>query len=189
MAVVFVGIEGCTRLCEDILPKAMNQIIEERFSRFFVAVERADGTVNEIMGDGFMAIFDEDEIRNNARAAASAALAIQRQNDELNAQKTAQLDPIRVNIGIHAGIGLVGFSKFRTSSGERWTYTVSGSVTNVASRLCTLATGGVILVSADIATHFDDPSYALEPLGPQNLKNVSRPVPTFRLTDASACAQ
>lgn len=141
------------------------------------------------MGDGFMAIFDEDEIRNNAPAPVSAALAIQRQNDELNAQETKQLDPIRVNIRIHAGIGLVGFSNFRTSSGERWTYTISRSVTNVASQLCTLATGGVILVSADIATHFNDPSYALEPLGPQNLKNVSRPVPTFRLTDASACAQ
>lgn len=91
VAVVFVDIEGCTRLCEDIVPRAMNQIIEERFSRFFVAVERADGTVNEIMGDGFMAIFDEHEIRNNARAAISVALAIQRQNDELNAQERRSL--------------------------------------------------------------------------------------------------
>jgi len=189
VAVAFVDIESCTRLCEDLLPKEMNHVIETRFSRFFDAVERAGGTVNEIMGDGFMAIFDDDEISDNARAAVSAALEIQLQNRQLNTHRTAHSDPILVNIGIHCGIGLVGFSKFRSSSGERWTYTVSGSVTNIAARLCALATGGELLVSADLASHIDNETYALEPLGAQQLKNVSRPVLTFRLTDSDSCAQ
>jgi class 3 adenylate cyclase len=103
----------------------MNQVIEGYFSRFFDAVESAGGTVNEIMGDGFMAIFDEGDTQNNTRAAVSAALAIQGQTRELNAQRQADLDAILVNIGIHAGIGFVGFTKFRNSSGERWTYTAS----------------------------------------------------------------
>ena len=185
VAVVFVDVEGCTRLCEDLSPNQMNQVIEAYFSRFFDAVQSAGGTVNEIMGDGFMAIFDEGEIQNNTHAAVSAALAIQRQTRELNAQRLPELDPLLVNIGIHTGIGFVGFTKFRTSSGERWTYTASGPVTNIASRLCALATGGSILVSADIAGHIDDARYALEPLGPRKLKNVSRPVLTYRLSDAS----
>ncbi|MBI2753751.1 MAG: adenylate/guanylate cyclase domain-containing protein [Betaproteobacteria bacterium] len=185
VAVVFVDVEGCTRLCEDLSPSEMNKLIEAYFSRFFDAVEGAGGTVNEIMGDGFMAIFDEDEIRNKTRAAVSAALTIQRQTRDLNAQRPPELDPLLVNIGIHAGIGLVGFTKFRTSSGERWTYTASGPVTNIASRLCALATGGSILVSADVAEHLKEVGYALEPLGPQKLKNVSRPVLTFRLSDNS----
>lgn len=185
VAIVFADVEGCTRLCEDLSPIDMNRLIEAYFSRFFDAVEGAGGTVNEITGDGFMAIFDEDEIGGNTRAAVSAALAIQRQIRELNAQRPADLDPLQVNLGVHAGIALVGFTKFRTSSGERWTYTASGSVTNIASRLCALATGGSILVSADVAKHIADAGYALEGLGPQKLKNVSRPVPTFRLSNGS----
>jgi class 3 adenylate cyclase len=184
VAVVFVDIEGCTRLCEDLPPDEMTKLIEAYFSQFFGAVESAGGTVNEIMGDGFMAIFDEGEVRDETRAAVSAALAIQRQTRELNAQRAPELDPLLVNIGIHAGTALVGFTKFRTSSGERWTYTASGPVTNVASRLCALATGGSILVSADVAQHQKDAGYALEPLGPQILKNVSRPVLTLRLREA-----
>ncbi|MEX2239493.1 MAG: adenylate/guanylate cyclase domain-containing protein [Burkholderiales bacterium] len=186
VAVVFVDVEGCTRLCEDLPPHEMNQVIEAYFSRFFDAIEHAGGTVNEIMGDGFMAIFEEDELPGNVRAAVSAALAIQRQTRELNAQGPPELDRLFVNIGIHAGIGFVGFTKFKTSSGERWTYTASGPVTNIASRLCGLATGGSILVSADIAKHVEDARCALEPIGLKRLKNVGRPVPTFRLSDGSA---
>ncbi|MCC7080428.1 MAG: adenylate/guanylate cyclase domain-containing protein [Burkholderiales bacterium] len=185
VAVVFVDIEGCTRLCEDLPPDEMNKLIEAYFSRFFDAVEAAGGTVNEIMGDGFMAIFDEGEVRDETRAAVSAALAIQRQTRELNAQRLSELDPLLVNIGVHAGIALVGFTKFRTSSGERWTYTASGPVTNIASRLCALATGGSILVSAHVAEHLKEVGYALQPIGPQKLKNVSRPVLTFRFSDNS----
>lgn len=189
VAVVFIDIEACTRLCEDLPPKEMNQLIEARFSCFFDSVERAGGFVNEIMGDGFMAIFDETDIRDNARAAVSAALAIQKQNCELNVQRTAQLDPILVNIGIDAGIGFVGVSKFQTSSGERWTYSALGSVTNIAARLCALATGGSILISGNVAGHVRGVIHALEPLGAQNLKNVSQPVPAFRLSAAVAGAQ
>lgn len=188
VAVVFVDVEGCTRLCEDLSPKAMNELIEAYFSRNFDAIERAGGTVNEIMGDGFMAIFDEGELRNQTRAAASAALTIQRRTGELNAQRPPEFDPLRVNVGIHAGIGLVGFTRFRTLSGERWTYTASGPVTNIASRLCALASGGSILVSADVAERLEGVGYALEPLGPQKLKNVSRPVATFRLNETAAGA-
>ncbi|MFY9316690.1 MAG: adenylate/guanylate cyclase domain-containing protein [Burkholderiales bacterium] len=183
VAIVFVDIEGCTRLCEDLSPAEMNRLIETYFSRFFDAVESAGGTVNEIVGDGFMAIFDEGGIRHESHAATSAALTIQRQARELNARRASDLDPLLVNIGIHAGTGLVGFTKFRTSSGERWTFTASGPVTNVAARLCALATGGSILVSTDVAEHLGRAGHGLDPLGPQKLKNVSRPVPTFRLRD------
>lgn len=185
VAIAFVDIEGCTRLCEDLSPEEMNGLIETYFSRFFDAVESAGGTVNEIMGDGFMAIFDEGGVRHQTRAAVSAALAIRRQTRGLNPQRPPEFDPVLVNIGIHAGIGLVGFTKFRTSSGERWTYTASGPVTNIAARLCGLATGGAILVSEDVAAQLEGVGYALEPLGPQKLKNVGRPVPTFRLSGAS----
>lgn len=183
IAVLFADLEGCTRLCEALPPREMNHLIETYFSRFFDAIEIAGGTVNEISGDGFMALFEGGSIRASVRSAARAAVAVHKQARELNAQRPPELDPVLVNIGIHAGIAFVGMTKFRTSSAERWTYTASGPVSNVGARLCALADGGSILVSADVAGQLDGIGYALDPLGPQTLKNVSRPVVTYRLSE------
>jgi len=180
VAVLFADIEGCTRLCEDLPPKEMNALIETYFSRFFEVVEEAGGTVNEIMGDGFMAIFEEDDFQKNILAAAAAALNIQRHANELNLQRSKEYEPVSVNIGIHAGSAFVGFTIFRTPVGERWTYTASGTVTNIAARLCALATNGVILVS-DTVAEIIKAGYALQPLGQQKLKNVSQPVVVFKI--------
>lgn len=186
VAVMFVDIEGCTRLCEDLQPGEINALIEAYFSRFFDAIEGVGGTVNEIMGDGFMAVFEDKDLRTNARSAVSAATEIQRQTAALNAHRLEESEPLLVNIGIHAGIALVGFTKFRSRSGERWTYTASGPVSNVGARLCALATGGSTLLSADVAGLLTEKEYSLEPLGAQILKNVSRPVPAFRLGNGNS---
>jgi class 3 adenylate cyclase len=47
-----------------------------------------------------------------------------------------------------------------------------------------MAAGGSILGSASVAEHLDGVGHALGPLGPQTRKNVSRPVVTFRLSEA-----
>jgi class 3 adenylate cyclase len=179
VAVLFVDIEGCTRLCEDLPPKEMNELIETYFSRFFEVVEEAGGTVNEIMGDGFMAVFEENDLPKNILAAAAAALNIQHHANELNTQRSKEYEPVVVNIGIHADSAFVGFTKFRTSAGERWTYTASGTVSNIAARLCALATNGAILVS-DAVAEIIKARHALQPLGQQKLKNVSQPVFVFK---------
>ncbi len=184
VAVLFLDLENCTRLCEDLPPREMNELIETYFSRFFDVIEQAGGLINEIMGDGFMAIFEQDEHQNNILSAAAAAVKIQQQATELNALRSKEYEPVLVNIGIHAGSALVGLTKFRTSSGERWTYTASGSVSNVAARLCAKATNGSILVSSDVAEQVKDAGYSLERLGPQELKNVSQTVIVFKLNDS-----
>lgn len=184
VAVLFVDIEGCTRLCEDLPPQEMNALIETYFSHFFEAVEEAGGTVNEIMGDGFMAIFEENDFQKNILAAAAVALNIQRHANELNIKRSKEYEPVSVNIGIHAGRAFIGFTKFRTSAGERWTYTASGTVTNIAARLCALATNGAILVS-DAVAEIIKTRYALQPLGQQKLKNVSQAVFVFKIEQAT----
>jgi len=186
VAVMFVDIEGCTRLCEDLPPAEMSRLIESCFSVFFEIIERAGGTVNEIMGDGFMAVFHQDPLERNIQAAASSAQQIRRQARSRNGDLPATDDPLSVNIGIHAGTALVGFTTFRTSSGERLHWTASGPVTNIAARLCALATGGTTLVSALVSAHLAPHGEILAPLGPQSLKNVSAPVITFRLDAESA---
>lgn len=183
LAVLFVDIEGCTRLCEDLRPKEMNKLIESYFSCFFDVVEKAGGTINNIMGDGFMAIFDKSDYQRSILSAADAALNIQKQAQELNARRAKELEPVLVNVGINAGSAYVGMIRFRTVSGERLTYTASGPVINIAARLCNLATNGSIFVSAEFAGSLKGTGYFPQQLGPKRLKNVSQPVTVFKLED------
>ena len=86
----------------------------------------------------------EENARQAVRAAASILKAAARMNDA-----DPQLDT-QVQIGANAGAAFVGITRFLTRRGERWTYTASGPVTNVAARLCALAGPGATAVSADV---------------------------------------
>lgn len=172
VAVLFVDIEGCTRLCEDLPPREMNEVIETYFSEYLDVIRAAGGEVTEVLGDGVLALFEGADIKENVRAALEAARQIQERTAELNRGRRRRHDPIRVNIGLNAGPALVGFTRLRGRSGERWVYAATGPVTNVAARLAALAREGKILTTK--ATSELRPSGCeCWPLGPQPLKNVS----------------
>ncbi len=180
VAVLFVDIVGCTRLCEKLAPREMNELIEFYFTRFLDVIQEIGGAVNEIMGDGFMAIFEGKTCEENIHDAIAAAVRIKRLTAELKSQSPRNGYDTQVHIGVHAGKAFVGFTKFKAQRWERWTYTASGPVTNIAARLCQYATVGAILVSAEVAAIIKD-RYRLKPLGPVKLKNVSQAVEVYRI--------
>ena len=183
VAVMFVDIEGCTRLCEDLPPKEMNRVIETYFSRFLDIVREAGGEVTEVLGDGLVALFEGPSIRENTARAILAALRIRESTRKLNAREGDRHDPIVVNIGLNAGRASVGITRLRGQSGERWFYAATGPVTNIAARLCALATGGQILMSRNMAEWMSG-TCELRALGPRTLKNVSVPVEVFEVLPA-----
>jgi len=180
VAILFVDIEGCSTLCENLPPEEMNELIEFYFSHFFDVIQELGGTVNEIMGDGFMAIFERKDPEDNIRDAVAAAVGMGGMVSRLKGQRLRDHYDTQAHIGVHAGTALVGFTKFRAKRWERWTYTASGPVTNIAARLCQLARGGSIIVSSEIAEVVQD-QYALVQLGPHKLKNVNEPVLVYEL--------
>ncbi len=180
VAVLFLDIAGCSKLCENLPPSEMNRLVEVYFTRYFDIIQKLDGVVNEIAGDGFMALFEGNGYAEKIYAATCAAVEIGRATQELKREPANERYDTQVRMGIHAGQAFVGFTKFHAKRWERWTYTASGPVTNVAARLCQLASGGSILVSSSVARLVGD-RYPLESLGPQNLKNVSSPIEVFRL--------
>lgn len=171
IAVLFVDIEGCTRLCEDLPPRDMNAVIEAYFSEYLDVVREAGGEVTEILGDGLLALFEGGGLRDNARAAFAAALAMQATTRRLNARRGRRRDPITVNMGLNAGSAWVGFTRLRGRSGERWAYAAGGPVTNVAARLCALARDGQVLTTRATAELFEGGDR--RPLGRHRLKNVA----------------
>src|SRR6266851_4617803 len=164
VAVLFVDVQGCSTLCEVLPLPVMNRLLERAFGDFFACVQDAGGDVNEIMGDGFMALFEGRPLQENVRAAARAALAIQQRTVTGHRQAGMPEGPFNVNMGLHAGSAFVGVTRFMSREGERWTYTASGPVTNVAARLCALARDGAIVLSEVAATLLAQ-AYLLHPLG------------------------
>lgn len=178
VAVFFVDIECCTRLCEDLPPEEMNGVKETYFSEYLDIVRAAGGEVTEVLGDGLLALFEGAGIRENVRAALTAARQIQARTAELNRRRRRRHAPITVNIGLNTGPALTGFTRLRGRSGERWVYAATGAVTNVAARLAALATNGRALTTKATV---DLLGCDCRPIGPQPLKNVTGPVEVFEV--------
>jgi class 3 adenylate cyclase len=180
VAVLFVDVQGCSVLCEELPPPAMNRLLEVAFGDFFDCVQDAGGDVNEIMGDGFMALFEGRPLRDGAQAAVQAALAIRAHIRRCQEMAGLPEVPFVVNMGLHIGMAFVGLTRFAGRHGERWTYTASGPVTNVAARLCELAQDGAILLSDDTARLLLE-TYMLRSQGAYHFKNIGRVVEVYRL--------
>ncbi len=180
VAVLFVDVQGCSTLCEVLPLPVMNRLLERAFGDFFACVQDAGGDVNEIMGDGFMALFEGRPLCASVDAAARAALAIHQHTATYQRATGLPATPFVVHMGLHAGSALVGVTRFAGPYGERWTYTASGPVTNTAARLCALARDGAILLS-DVAATCLAAAYLLHPLGAHHLKNIGPLVQVYRL--------
>jgi len=182
VAVLFVDVQGCSVLGEILSPPDMNHLLEVAFGCFFDCVHGAGGDVNEIMGDGFMALFEGRPLKESMQAAAQAALAIHQYATTRPMAASLPEVPFVVNMGLHGGSAFVGVTRFRGRTGERWTYTASGPVTNIAARLCTLAQDGDILVSG-VATGYLEDVYSLEPMGVQPMRNIGPAIDVYTLRE------
>jgi DNA-binding response OmpR family regulator len=169
VSVLFLDISGYTRLSERLTPEALNTLIERYFSTFLDRIREAGGDINETAGDGFMAIFQEADIYLHASKAVDTALALLDATDALNRENRQQ--PIAIHMGINSGVALVGSTRFEGLRGTRWTFTASGSVTNLAARLANIAEAGQILVGPETVRRLGD-RYHLQHLGRERLKNI-----------------
>jgi class 3 adenylate cyclase len=76
----------------------------------------------------------------------------------------------------------VGSTRFEGARGTRWTFTASGSVTNLAARLAGAAEMGQILVGPETALRLGD-HYRLEELGYKRFKNITEAIDIYRVLD------
>ena len=74
----------------------------------------------------------------------------------------------------------MGSTRLREISGERWTFTATGPVTNLAARLGDRAEGGQILLSPETARRVEG-KFRLQSLGEQTLKNMAEPVEAWEV--------
>jgi class 3 adenylate cyclase len=180
VTVLFLDIEGYTKITEDVGATEVNALIEKYFSVFMDAIYENNGDVVETAGDGLMVLFlTEDETRN-ALEAVRAAKTIKEKACLINADCSPDARPLVINMGICSGQAFVGAAKFESYTGSRWAYTSHGTTTNVAARICGQATGGAVLASRSTVERVKD-AFSFERLGQFALKNLSEEVEIFAL--------
>jgi adenylate cyclase len=177
-SILFLDISGYSRLAELLPPSTLSELIERYFSAFLDEVAERRGNVNETMGDGFMAVFQQRDLTENAVAAAETALGLLTATACLNRESKEQ--PIEVHIGISSGVTLVGSTQFHGRRGTRWVFSASGRQVNVAARLAGIAQSGQILVSSATKDRLVG-QYFIESVGTRKLKNIAEEVEAFQL--------
>ena len=142
VSVVFLDVEGYTRLSEQLPPQRLNKMIQDYFSAFLEIIRANHGDVNETAGDGLMVIFQSEGSRTrHALNAAGSAFQLLSKVAELNEGFSGIYPPVAIHVGINSGPALVGATKIDIAGGGRWTFTASGPTTNLAARVAGLTRG------------------------------------------------
>ncbi|MFH1487883.1 MAG: adenylate/guanylate cyclase domain-containing protein, partial [Pseudomonadota bacterium] len=101
-------------------------------------------------------------------------------NHQINETLVRDVDPINVNIGINSGQALLGMTRFKGILTTRMTYTASGTVTNLASRLASHAKGGDVLIGEKTKDLIDG-LWPVYDRGECELKGIDEPVRIYSL--------
>jgi class 3 adenylate cyclase/HAMP domain-containing protein len=181
VSVLFLDVEGYTRLSEQLPPQRLNRMIQDYFSSFLEIIRAQHGDVNETAGDGLMVIFQSEAgPARHALNAAAAAFQLLAKVASLNREFVGIYPPVAIHVGINSGPALVGATKLDVAGGGRWTFTASGPTTNLAARIAGLTKGGEVMVGPETAERIKE-HYVLQDAGEHQLKNVSQTVRVFCL--------
>jgi len=178
--VMFCDIRGFTAMVERQTPEETIELLNAYYALMFEAIAAQNGVVNQMIGDGLMAIFGAPlSLPDPALAAARAGLDMIEMIAQLNAERAAQHNsPIAIGIGIASGEMIAGY----TGTQSRATYTCIGDTVNLAARLeaHTKIVGRAILIDDDTCRALSArlPTSAL---GPVRFKGKADPVDVFAL--------
>jgi adenylate cyclase len=130
---MFADIRSFTALTESHDPELVIELLNDYFALMFDAIGRHGGTLNQIVGDGLMAVFGAPVPHADRRErAVRAALEMLENLAAFNEQQGALGKPeIRIGIGIASGEMIAGY----TGTRDRATYTCVGDTVNLASRI------------------------------------------------------
>jgi adenylate cyclase len=149
--VLFADIVGFTSLSEKMSPEQVSEFLNDYFHYIDACARFYFGTIDKFIGDGVMVVFGalRSDPLHQYHAVSCAAL-IQRLIAQINTLRHAQqLPTAQFRIGINSGEMLAGL----IGSEQRMEYTVVGDAVNLASRLCTEAQPGEIVIEENIYHH------------------------------------
>ena len=182
VTILFADLKGSMELLADRDPEEAQKILDPVLGHMMEAVHRYEGTVNQVMGDGIMALFGaplshEDHAVRGCYAALRMQESVRKYADGM--RRTHGIT-IRIRVGLNSGDVVV-----RTIGSDlRMDYTAVGQTTHLAARMEQLADPGSILLTPDtlaLAEGYID----VRSIGPTAVKGLAEPIEVYEMVGAS----
>jgi class 3 adenylate cyclase/tetratricopeptide (TPR) repeat protein len=183
VTVLFADLKGSMELLADRDPEEARKLLDPVLERMMEAVHRYEGTVNQVMGDGIMALFGaplahEDHAVRACYAALRMQESVKRYAEGVRREHGIT---IRMRVGLNSGEVVVR----AIGSDLHMDYTAVGQTTHLAARMEQLADPGSILLTPDTLTLVEG-FVQVTPLGPMAVKGLPAPVEVYELAGVSA---
>jgi class 3 adenylate cyclase/tetratricopeptide (TPR) repeat protein len=181
VTVLFADLKGSMELLADRDPEEARKLLDPVLERMMGAVHRYEGTVNQVMGDGIMALFGaplahEDHAVRACYAALRMQESVKQYADEVRRSHAAV---VKIRIGLNSGEVVVR----AIGSDLHMDYTAVGHTTHLAARMEQLADPGAIVITPDTLA-LAEGYVEVKSLGPMPVKGLADPVEVFEVTGA-----
>ena len=179
---LFADLKDSTELIRGLDPEAAQQLLDPALQRMMDAVHRFEGTVNQVLGDGIMALFGapiahEDHALRACYAALAMQAAMQPTTEEVRRTRGLEL---RMRVGLNSGEVVVR----AIGNDLHMDYSAVGETTVLAARMEQMATPGSIRLTASTLGLVEG-LVRVHALGPVPVKGLVEPVEVFELVGAS----
>jgi class 3 adenylate cyclase/tetratricopeptide (TPR) repeat protein len=183
VTVLFADLKGSMELLADRDPEEARHLLDPVLERLMAAVHRYEGTVNQVLGDGIMALFGAPLAHeDHAVRACYAALAMQEAMRRYSAEvrRTHGVE-VQIRVGLNSGEVVVR----AIGNDLHMDYSAIGQTTHLAARMEQLAMPGSIRLTAE-TLRLAEGLVQVTPLGPVPVRGLADPVEVFDLVGASA---
>jgi class 3 adenylate cyclase/tetratricopeptide (TPR) repeat protein len=182
VTVLFADLKGSMEMLADRDPEEARNLIDPVLERMIEAVHEYEGVVNQIMGDGVMALFGaplahEDHAIRACYAALDMQARIHRYTEEVRRRHGWE---IQIRVGLHSGEVVVR----AISNDLHMDYSAVGHTTHLAARMEQIAIPGSVRLTAD-TLRLAEGFVEARSLGPVPIKGQARPVEVFELLGAT----
>src|SRR5438094_1285677 len=181
VTVLFADLKGSMELLADRDPEEARKILDPVLERMMEAVHQYEGTVNQVMGDGIMALFGaplahEDHAVRACYAALRMQESVKRYAEEV---RRSEGIPIQMRVGLNSGEVVVR----SIGSDLHMDYTAVGQTTHLAARMEQMATPGTVLTTAGTIA-LAEGWVEVRSLGPMPVKGLEAPLEVFEVVGA-----
>ena len=178
VTVLFADIKSSMELLATRDPEQARELLDPVLHSMMEAVHYYEGTVNQVMGDGIMALFGAP-LAHEDHAVRACYAALRMQQSVREVAGAGRRKPVEIRIGLNSGDVVVR----SIGSDLRMDYTAVGETTHLAARMEQMARPGSILVSARTLALAEGYVEA-EPVGPVSVRGMAEPLDAYELTAA-----
>ncbi|MGD1154057.1 MAG: adenylate/guanylate cyclase domain-containing protein [Syntrophales bacterium] len=185
VTVMFCDMKGFTPLADKLGPEEVYAMMDQVYEILIHKVHDYEGTVNEMTGDGVMALFGAPIALEDApQRAIRSAMAIHREMTRFNEkvrQEKGDIPPLKMRVGIHTGPVVVG----TLGNDLRVEFKAVGDTVNLASRMESLAEPGTTYVSDD-TFKLTEGLFRFEALGEKDIKGKEKALKVYQVIAPSS---